>query len=138
MADRDPLIQSIIGCAHTVAKELGFGFSDKVYGNALAFQMRKAKWKVAQEVALDIFYDGVCVGTSQADLIVERRVIVAVTIGDGIDAADIAQCRNDLKAACLVTGLIIGFGYSRIEARKVSVVSEEGDEEWVTDVIKVV
>ena len=88
---------------------------------------------------MHIFYDGVCVGTSQADLIVEERVIVAVTTGDGIDAASIAQCRSDLKAACLVSGLVIGFGCSRILLRELRVTSEEGAEHWgMTDIIEVV
>jgi GxxExxY protein len=110
MESYDPLIKSIIGCAYTVAKELGHGFSDEVYANALALELRKASLKVAQDISCDIVYDGVCVGHSKADMIVEERVVVDVTVGDGINAASIAHCRNDLKAARLVSGLIISFG----------------------------
>jgi len=138
MDSNAPLIRSIIGCAYTVAKELGYGFSDEVYTNALAVELRKANLKVAQGAPLDIFYDGVSIGTSQADLIVEEKVIVAVTLGEGIDAASITRCQSDLKAACLVSGLMISFGNARIEARRVGAISEEGVEHWVTDVIEVV
>ena len=69
-----------------------------------------------------------CVGTSQADLIVAERVIVTVIGEGGIDGASVAQCRNDLKAACRVTGLINSFGNSTLEVRQVSVISEEGIE----------
>jgi len=84
-----------------MAKELGYGFSKEIYTNALAVELRKDNLKVAEGTPIDIFYDGVCVGTSQADLIVEEKVIVAVTVDDGIDAASIAQCQHDLKATGL-------------------------------------
>jgi len=138
MESHDPLIKSIIGCAYTVAKELGHGFSDEVYANALALELRKTHLKVAQHTSFDIVYDGVVVGNSKADLIVEERVIVDVTVEDGINAASIAQCRNDLKAARLVSGLIISFEYSRIEVKRVCEIAEESAEHWVTDVIEVV
>ena len=138
MESNHPLIQSIIDCAYTVAKELGHGFSDEVYAKALALELRKANLKVAQDTSFDIVYDGICVGNSKADLIVEERVIVDVTIEDGINAARIAQCRNDFKAARMVSGLIISFGYSRIEVKRVCEIAEEGAEHWVTDVIEVV
>ena len=138
MTTNDPFIQSIVDCAYVMAKELGSGFSSEVYANALAVELRKAKWGVVQKQDLDIFYNGVCVGTSQADLIVEERVIISVGNGAGIDGTKVDQCRNDMKAACLVAGLIFDFGYSRMEVRQVGVISEEGVEHWVTDVIEIV
>jgi len=137
MGSKDPFMQAIISCCHTVVKELGFGFSKDIYANALGHELRKGKLNVAQGQILDVFYDGVCVGTSKADLIVEERIIVAVSDSNCIDEADIAQCRNDMKAACLVTGLLVSFGKSSIEVRKVGVDSEEGAEHWVTEMIKV-
>ena len=138
MDSHDPLIKSIIGCAYTVAKELRHGFSDEVYANALALELRKANLKVAQDTSFDIVYDGVSVGNSKADLIVDERVIVDVTVENGINAASIARCRNDLKAARLVLGLIISFEYSRIEVKRVCEIAKESAEHRVTDVIEVV
>ena len=138
MGTQDPLIKSIISCAYTVAKELGYGFSCEVYINALAVELRKAKWEFVQNKDLNIFYEGVCVGTSQADLIIEERVLVSVGIEDRIDSDSIAKCRNDMKASCLVSGLMIGFRYGWMEVRQVGVISEEGIEHWITDSIEVV
>ena len=49
MAIQDPLTELIIGCCFRVANELGPGFLEKVYENALAHELRKAKVKVVQQ-----------------------------------------------------------------------------------------
>ena len=48
MAIQDPLTELIIGCCFRVANELGPGFLEKVYENALAHELRKAKVNVVQ------------------------------------------------------------------------------------------
>jgi hypothetical protein len=62
MAIQDPLTGLIIGCCFRVANELGPGFLEKVYENALAHELSKAKVKVVQQQGIEVFYDGVNVG----------------------------------------------------------------------------
>jgi len=64
MTIQDPLTRLIIGCCFRVANELGPGFLEKVYENALAHELRKAKVKVVQQQGIEVFYDGVNVGNS--------------------------------------------------------------------------
>jgi GxxExxY protein len=65
-----------IGCAHTVCHELGVGFVERVYENALAHELRKAGLKVAQQYPIKVRYDAVIVGEFAADILVEDSVLV--------------------------------------------------------------
>ncbi|WP_306600820.1 GxxExxY protein [Geothrix sp. 21YS21S-2] len=59
MAIQDPLTGLIIGSCFRVANELGNGFVEKAYENALAHELRKAKVKVVQQQGIEVYYNGV-------------------------------------------------------------------------------
>jgi len=61
----------VIGCALTVANTLGSGFLEKVYENALAYELRKSGLGVVQQGDVVVKYDGVTVGEYATDLLVE-------------------------------------------------------------------
>ena len=65
--------ERIIGSAYAVANELGYGFLERVYENALAFELRQAGLKVDQQLPLKMRYRGVIVGDYNADLLVEEE-----------------------------------------------------------------
>jgi len=118
MAIQDPLTGLIIGCCFKVANELGNGFIEKVYENALAHDLRKANVKVVQQQGIEVFYDGVNVGNYEADIIVEGRVIAEVKAVRELDDAHIAQCLNYMKGTRLETCLLVNFGKARIQVRR--------------------
>jgi GxxExxY protein len=72
------LTEKIIGCAFKVANSLGPGFLEKVYENALAYEIRKLGLVTEQQKRVDVFYDGINVGYFDADIVVEGSVIVEV------------------------------------------------------------
>ena len=55
---------------------LGAGFLEKVYGNALAHELRKRGLAVVQQRGIKVVYDGVVVGEYFADLVVEEKLLV--------------------------------------------------------------
>lgn len=118
MSPHDPLTQRIIGCAYRVANELGHGFLEKVYENALAHELRKADLKVVQQQGIQVHDDGLLVGEFAADLLVEDTVIVELKAGRAIDDSHVTQCLNYLKATGLETCLLINFGKARIDVRR--------------------
>ncbi len=73
---RNELTESIIGCAYTVANTLGTGFLEKVYENALGYELRKQRLSVIQQSPITARYDGFFLGQYAADLVVEDQVIV--------------------------------------------------------------
>ena len=113
------LSEQIIGCAFAVANTLGPGFLEKVYGNALAFELRSQNLAVQQQRAIIVKYREVIVGEYSADLIVENAIIIELKATKAIDPAHAAQCRNYLKATGLRLCLLINFGAPRVEVRRI-------------------
>ena len=68
--------EKIIGCAFKVGNTLGCGFLEKVYENALAFELKKIGVIIAQQSKISVMYEGVEMGNYEADLVVEGRVLV--------------------------------------------------------------
>lgn len=112
------LTQKIIGCAYTVSNSLGSGFLEKVYENALAIELRKNKLSYQQQSPVTVRYDGIIVGEYVSDLVVESKVLIELKACKAIDDTHAAQCLNYLKATSLQLGLIINFGRSKIEIRR--------------------
>lgn len=74
--DLSALTEKIIGSAYTVSNNLGAGFLEKVYENALAIELHKSQLRYQQQYPIKVIYDGVVVGEYISDLIVESRIIV--------------------------------------------------------------
>lgn len=111
-ASRDALnkiTETIIGCSYKVANELGSGFLEKVYENALAHELRKAGLDVRQQHPITVRYDGVVVGSFVADLIVESDVLVELKAQRMVGDVQMAQCLNYLKATGLRICLLLNF-----------------------------
>ena len=138
MPIQDPLTGLIIGCCFRVANELGPGFLEKVYENALAHELRKAKVKVVQQQGIEVFYDGVNVGNYEADLLVEGRVLVEVKAVQALDSAHVAQCLNYMRGTGLVTCLLVNFGREKIQVRRLSMNrrAETGDVDLKVDEVQ--
>src|SRR5690348_3889609 len=75
-ANIDELTGKIIGAAMKIHTELGFGFVESVYENSLAHELRKAGYKIEQQVPIKVYYDGIVVGDFKADLVVNDDVIL--------------------------------------------------------------
>ena len=118
MTERDPVTTRIIGCAFRVSNELGPGFLEKVYENALTHELRKEGLSVIQQQGIEVHYDGVVVGTFVADLLVEREVLVELKAVRDLDDSHLAQGLNYLKATGLRTCLLINFGRPKIQIRR--------------------
>jgi len=112
------ITERILGCAYAVQNELGSGFLEKVYENALAHECRKTGLLVEQQVPIPVHYGGILVGDFFADLVVEGSVIVELKAVKALDKAHAAQCLNYLKATGKQVCLLLNFGTSRVEVRR--------------------
>ena len=115
-----PVTGGIIGCACRVANAPGHGFSEKVYENALAHEMRKSGLGVVQQRGIVVFYDDVIVGEYTADLTVEDQVIVELKVVGSLGDVHIPQCRNYLRATGKPLCLLINFGRPKVEIRRIT------------------
>jgi GxxExxY protein len=115
----DEITQRIIGCAFTVRNVLGHGFLEKVYENALLHELRKTGLAVEQQKAILVRYDGIVVGDYLADLLVERCVLIELKTVKQFDEIHMAQCLNYLRATDLRVCLLINFGTSKVQVKRV-------------------
>jgi GxxExxY protein len=115
----NPLSKRIIGCALTVLHTLGTGFLEKVYENALVYELRKSGFAVSQQHPAPVHYDGLVVGDYTVDLLVERTILVELKAAKAIDDIHRAQCLNYLKATGLHLCLLLNFGKPRLEIKRI-------------------
>jgi GxxExxY protein len=91
---------------------------EKVYENALVHLARKDALKVDQQDPIRVTYDGVIVGEFAADLRVEESVLVELKAVSDLAPEHLAQALNYLRATGLQVCLLINFGKSRIQVRR--------------------
>ena len=113
------ITERIIGCAFTVSNELGSGFLEKVYENALAYELRQAGLKLEQQHPVRVYYDKVVVGDYVADLLVEDCVLVELKAIKALGDIEMAQCLNYLKATGLRICLLLNFGQPRVQTKRI-------------------
>ena len=118
--DLNALTEKIIGCAFEVQDELGCGFLEKVYENALVHACQKAGIVVDQQVAIHVVFDGVVVGEYIADLIVGGRVLIELKAVQALTDIHTAQCLNYLKATGLPVCLLLNFAKPRVEVKRLA------------------
>jgi GxxExxY protein len=116
----DELTARINACAFKVQNTMGCGFLEKVYENALGWELGNAGLAASQQVHYQIRYGPIVAGEYVADIVVEQRVVVEIKACEAISAVHKAQVINYLKASGLTAGLIINFGAPRLEIRRVS------------------
>jgi GxxExxY protein len=118
--ENDPLTERIIAAMYAVSNELGIGFLEKVYENALAFELKSRNLIAEQQKPIKVFYRNALVGEYFADILVEEKILVELKVAKALDDSHVAQCLNYLRASRLKTCLLVNFGKSRVEVRRLS------------------
>ena len=111
--------EKIIGGAFKVGNSLGCGFLEKVYENALAYELIKMGLAVSQQQNIVVTYEGIEVGKYEADLVVEGQVLVELKAVRDMNDIHKAQCINYLRATGLKLCLLINFGNPRVEIKRI-------------------
>jgi GxxExxY protein len=106
----EQLTSQIIAAFYAVYNTLGYGFLEKVYENALIYELRKRGLSVKQQVPIQVYDEGQAVGEYFADLLVNDLIILELKVADEIVKAHEAQLVNYLKATNLEVGLVLNFG----------------------------
>jgi GxxExxY protein len=92
------LTNDAIHASHVVHRELGNGFLEKVYRNALVIELRKMGYSVEIEKPLSVFYQEQVIGEYYADIVVNEKVVLEIKAVGAIASAHEAQLVNYLKA----------------------------------------
>lgn len=113
------LTDRVIGCSYKVHNELGAGFLEKVYQNALAIEFKETGISFEQECPLSVSYHGQIVGEYVADFIIDGKVILELKAVSILSSSHEVQLVNYLKATGLCIGLLINFGKSVVVKRRI-------------------
>ncbi len=120
--EHDALTQKIIGCCFKVHSSLGPGFVEKIYAKALQYQLKSENLRFETEREFNVFFNDQLVGKFRCDLFIEDQVIVELKSVTGfIPKLFQNQLLSYLKASKIKTGLLINFGNSSCEVKRLSV-----------------
>ena len=125
------LTGKILGAFFQVHKELGYGFSEKVYENSLVILLNEIGLKVESQVDLYVYFHGQKVGEYTADLIVNDVVLLELKAAEKIIEVHAAQLLNYLKATDIEVGLVLNFGPTAEFRRKVYDNDRKGSLSWI-------
>ncbi|MBL0267683.1 MAG: GxxExxY protein [Chitinophagaceae bacterium] len=115
----DEITYKINGCAMKVHNTLGNGFQEVIYQRCLAIELERAGLNFGREIPQNIYYDSIKVGTRRADFVVEGQVIVELKAVINLEDAHLAQAKNYVVAYDFPIGLLINFGSTSLQFKKV-------------------
>ena len=115
----DAVTSKVIASAYRVSNELGAGFLEKVYENALAVELRRTQLRFTQQSAYTVRYREQIVGEYIPDFVVADSVVLEVKALDDLSPRHESQCLNYLRVTGLPVALLFNFGKPRLQFKRV-------------------
>jgi|APFre7841882654_1041346.scaffolds.fasta_scaffold96721_2 GxxExxY protein len=113
------LTGDILKCCFEVMRELGCGFLEAIYKNALIIALKQHKLSVQVEKSFEVSFRQQKIGLYIADLVVDETVVVELKCCKCLLPEHQAQTINYLTAADLPVGLLVNFGHRTLEYKRV-------------------
>ena len=104
------LSESILKVFYEVYNELGYGFLEKVYQNAMYLELKSQGFKVEPQKQIKVYYKNELVGDFFADLLINGVIILELKACESLVKANYVQTLNYLKATNIEIGLLLNFG----------------------------
>jgi GxxExxY protein len=119
ITDRDPLTERIIASCFKVHSELGPGFNERIYHNALIISLKKEGLKCETEKEFTVYFEGKRVGSLKLDLVVEDKVVIEIkALAANMPEVFKYQVLSYLKVSGLRVGLLINFGNKSCQIKR--------------------
>jgi len=112
------LSYKIIELALEVHNELGCGFLEKVYENAMMLLFDREKIPARQQAPANVYFQGKVIGQYFADILVDGKVMLELKTVDAITNVHIAQILNYLRATGIKLGLVLNFAKPKFEYKR--------------------
>ena len=109
------LSYKIVGLAMQGHTELGYGFLEKVYENALMVLFRENGISAFQQAPIPVSFHGHAIGDYYADIVVENSIILELKAADKLHDIYRAQTLNYLKATNFRVAYLVNFGKRKLE-----------------------
>ena len=111
--------KKIIGLAFKVHNKLGPGFIERIYSEALALEFKNKEILFEQEKIIKVNYNGKEIGAQRIDFLIEKEIILEIKATESIGGIYMAQILSYLKALDRKLGLILNFGNTRINIKRI-------------------
>ncbi|MDD5613804.1 MAG: GxxExxY protein [Candidatus Omnitrophica bacterium] len=122
MQKKDALTEKIIACCFKVHSELGPGFNEKIYHNALKIALEENGLRFQIEKEFPVYFHDKKVGSLRLDLIIEEEVIIEIkALVGNMPEVFKHQVVSYLKISGLPTGLLVNFGNKSCQVKKFKV-----------------
>jgi GxxExxY protein len=122
---RDPQSSAVLSAAVEVHKQMGFGFLEEVYLNALCLELIRREIPFRREFAIPVFYKDVKLSCgSRADLLCFGSLLVELKAQSGLSEIDDAQVINYLRATRFERALLLNFGTPKLQIKRLILTSE--------------
>lgn len=108
----------IIACAMEVHKKIGPGYPEYIYHRALIIEFKLQDVIFEDELEIKIYYKGEQVGIRRVDFLVEKEIPVEIKAATELSDLNIAQAKNYLEAGGIEIGLLINFGASSLQFKR--------------------
>lgn len=114
----EEITRKIIGASMKVHAALGNGFQEVIYQRALEIELNKAGLNFVREFSMPIFSDEILIGERRVDFFVEGLVCVELKAIINLESVHFAQARNYLEAYNVEVGLLINFGFTSLQFKR--------------------
>lgn len=104
------ITDTILKVYYDVYNELGYGFLEKVYQNAMYFELKSLGYKVEAQKQIKVYFKKQLVGEYFDDLLIEDKIIIELKATELLMNVHVAQIMNYLKATPIEVGLLLNFG----------------------------
>ena len=114
----EEITYKIIACAMEVHRKLGPGYPEYIYHRAIIIEYKLQDVYFEDEFEIKIYYKGEQVGIRRVDFLVEKEVAVEIKAATELSDLNIAQAKNYLEAGGIEIGLLINFGASSLQFKR--------------------
>jgi len=114
----EEITYKIISCAMEVHKKLGPGYPEYIYHRALIIELRLQNIAFEDEYDIRIYYKGEQIGVRRVDFLVEKIIPVEIKAVSELSDTNIAQAKNYLESGGIEIGLLINFGTSSLQFKR--------------------
>ena len=116
--DIEELIKTVINCAYNIRRNLGPGYLESIYKNAMLVELRKNSLNYEVEKPINVYYEQFLVGEFKADIVVEKQLILELKAVSSIHVSHEVQLVNYLTATGVDDGLLINFGSEELQFKR--------------------
>ena len=115
----DPLTERIIGVAIAVHRELGPGYLESMYEEAMAVALREAAIEFKRQYPVPVLFRGRAIGEHRLDFLVEGGVVLELKAAKALEDIHIATVRSYLRATGCPRGLLMNFAAVTLQVKRI-------------------